>query len=254
MQTWALTRPDLTLWQGPCFPRSGTWRYPEILRSVPVYFAHLHDLLMSGQPGMANTNAEGTCIEALNKAVANKVVSKSECLAVMVQLMVNMTSRNAVLNLLSRLAEEPKLHAELRDADGPHFRKFLDEMLVLDTPLQRTPKRVLHDTFLDGTFIPKDSTLLLLLGAANAASCPHLAATKGESGSFSGQQQGVLPQLTFGAGSHSCLGRLLVLSEMETIARFVLKRAHGLHIAGETERLGDVDVGNYGWAKLNLAF
>jgi len=250
-QTWALIRPDLTLWQGPCFPRTGTWKHTEILRSVPVYFVQLYDLLMTGRPGM---DAEGTCVEALNGAIAKKLVTHSECLAVMVQLMVNMTSRNAVLNVLHRLAADPKLRAELREAGRPRIRAFLDEVLILDTPLQRTPKRVLHDTFIDGTFIPQDSTLLLLLGAANAASCPHVGTAGGDTSSCPGQNAQESPQVTFGAGPHSCLGRNLVFAEMETIVLFVLERAPNLRIACEPERLGDVDVGNYGWSKLNLAF
>lgn len=254
MQTWALTRPDLTLWQGPCFPRTGTWQHSDILRSVPVYFAQLHDILMSGRPRNTSMGAKGTCVEALNGALDEKMLSKSECLAVMVQLMVNMTSRNAVLNMLHRLAADPQLQSELRGAGRPRIRAFLSEVLVLDTPLQRTPKRVLHDTFIDGTFIPKDSTLLLLLGAANAASCPHVGVTGTGTTSCPGREKPESLHMTFGAGSHSCLGRQLVLAEMETIVLFVLERAPALCIVGEAERLGDVDVGNYGWSQLKLAF
>jgi len=254
MQTWGLARPDLTLWQGPCFPRTGTWKHPDLLRSVPVYFVQLYELLMSGQLASTGKGAEETCLGALHNAVDQKILSESECLAVIVQLMVNMTSRNAVLNVLYRLAAKPELQEELRQGGRSRIRAFLEEVLILDTPLQRTPKRALHDTFLDGTFIPKDSTLLLLLGAANAAACPHSGATGNDAGACLGQQKEGLQQMTFGAGHHSCLGRHLVLAEMETIVLFVLERAPAFCVAGDAERLGDVDVGNYGWSRLQFVF
>lgn len=247
MQTWALTRPDLTLWQGPCFPRTGTWRHTQLLRSVPVYFSHLHDLLLSGRPDVKGMDTAGTCVAALNKGLTDKIFTRSECLAVMVQLMVNMTSRNAVLNVLYRVAADAELQEELRQADSQRLKAFIDEVLILDTPLQRTPKRVLHDTFLDGTFIPKDTTLLLFLGVANAASCPV-------AGTATADPKPCPAQHTFGTGRHSCLGQTLVRAEIESILKFVLEKAPNFRVAGESERVGDVDVGNYGWSKLNFAF
>jgi len=99
----------------------------------------------------------------------------------------------------------------------------------------------------------KDSTLLLLLGAANMSTdvC-------GDPSSFcpfaSDWTKRKEKAVTFGPGSRNCLGQHLVMMEMEAIVNFVLDTAPQLRVVGKTERVHDLDVGNFGWTKLKLAF
>jgi len=249
LQTWAIVRPDLTLWQGPCFPRTGTWRHPELLRSVPVYFAILDKLLSSTSKEKRRASEKETCLDTLGRAVDDGLMSRAECLAVMVQLMVNMTTRNAILNLLHRLAEDSKTCESLRK-DRSRVGSFICEVLRAETPLQRTPKRALKDTMLDGVFIPRHSTLLLLLGAANMD--PR--AFAGDSGGCPWAHGDERGHISFGPGARHCLGRHMVLMEMEAVINFVLDQKSAMHVVGSAERLHDVDVGNFGWSKLAFTF
>merc|ERR1711865_729839 len=160
----------------------------------------------------------------------------------------------AFLNALHRLAEDKELCTTLR-ADRTKIKAFLHEVLRVDTPLQRTPKRALQNTHLDGTFIPKGSTVLLLLGAANMSpeGCggdPSQFCPFGGSGSNDKKESLV----TFGPGSRQCLGQHLVMMEMESIVEFGLDNAPNLAVDGPTMRVHDVDVGNFGWSTLNLVF
>jgi cytochrome P450 len=167
--------------------------------------------------------------------------------------MVNMTTRNAILNALHRLASDPELRLRLH-ADRSQVNEFIQEVLRVDTPLQRSPKRATKSTYLDGTYIPKDSTLLLLLGAANmsAETC------RDDPGKFCpfAQSSGAKREkhIAFGPGARYCLGQHLVVMEMEAIVNYVLDNASQLRVIGESERVHNVDVGNFGWSVLNLAF
>jgi hypothetical protein len=49
-QTYAIVRPELNLYQGSSYPRTGTWQCPELLQSVPRYFIMLDEIL-TGAPG-----------------------------------------------------------------------------------------------------------------------------------------------------------------------------------------------------------
>jgi len=261
MQTFAIVRPELNLYQGPSFPRTGTWQHPELIRSVPMYFTMLDELLTGVQedrplPCHSKGKSErgaSTCLDALRDAERSGLLSRSESLAILVQLMVNITTRNAILNALYRLATDPELRATL-SADRERINAFLHEVLRVDTPLQRTPKRALRNTHLDGTFIPKDSTLLLLLGAANMS--PE--GCEGDPNSFCPFAQNSRStkehHVAFGPGARYCLGQHLVMMEMTAIVNFVLDNAPHLRVVGPTERVHDMDVGNFGWSKLNLAF
>jgi len=170
-----------------------------------------------------------------------------------VQLMVNMTTRNAILNALHRLASTPELFSKLQ-ADRTQINAFLHEVLRVDSPLQRSPKRALRDTTLDGTHIPKDSTLLLLLGAANMSAENCRGTDPSKFCPFAKSSVESREHVAFGTGARYCLGQHLVLMEMETIINYVLDSSARLRVVGHSERVHDLDVGNFGWSSLHLAF
>jgi cytochrome P450 len=170
--------------------------------------------------------------------------------------MVNMTSRNAILNALHLLATDPCSRDRLKHS----YDSFFNDVLTTSTPLQRAPKRAVRDTVLGGQFLPQDTTLILLLGAA-AGSCPQAVADKQPSASSLHSAFGSdkhpsasSPHIAFGSGAHACLGRHVVRAEMEAIVNYVLKRAPSFRVVGTPERMGHMDVGNYGWSKLQFSF
>eukprot|EP00451_Oxyrrhis_marina_P029130 CAMPEP_0204374768 /NCGR_PEP_ID=MMETSP0469-20131031/48832_1 /ASSEMBLY_ACC=CAM_ASM_000384 /TAXON_ID=2969 /ORGANISM="Oxyrrhis marina" /LENGTH=492 /DNA_ID=CAMNT_0051365377 /DNA_START=7 /DNA_END=1485 /DNA_ORIENTATION=- len=232
-----ITRPDLTLGRGR--QGSGVWRFPELLQQVPKYFMLLMDLF--DESPTPNQEDAATCpIEALKFAVTAGEVTLAEALVTIVQLMVNMTSANAIGNLVHRLATEKS--PECKDAE---LEAFVSEVLRLDAPLQRNPRRVTEPISMGTTTLPAGAQVLLLLGAANTDPVVFPDPTAFQPGRLAPEDQGV----TFGAGPHYCLGASLVKLEMREVARLLLRDFDRLEVQ-ENRRVRDVDVGNYGFESL----
>lgn len=167
-------------------------------------------------------------------------ISLAEALVTVVQLMVNMTSANALGNLVMRLCTES--HPSTKEAGD--LDAFISEVLRLDAPLQRNPRRVLEELVVDGITIPAGASVLLFIGAANVD--PE----------FYGNPKSFRPKrkehtLTFGAGPHYCLGSYLVKAEMREALRFLLQNNRAFRLVRH-ERVRDIDVGNYGFELLHV--
>jgi len=234
----AIVRPDKTLSRSAL--GSGVWHHPELLPQVPRYFGLLMDLWAA----TPLREAPSSPLEALRAAVGRGDVSLHEALVTVVQLMVNMTSANALGNLVMRLCSEPRPDATLENEDAA-LEEFVGEVLRLDAPLQRNPRRALDDLTIAGVSVPRGSQLLLFIGAANV---DPKAFAKPEA-----FKPGRLGQpLTFGAGPHYCLGAYLVKAEMREALRFLLGRFTSFRLEA-CERVRNVDVGNYGFESLRVA-
>ncbi|CAJ1346274.1 unnamed protein product [Effrenium voratum] len=130
--TWKIIRPDVTVLHPPPRPRMGLWWHPELLPLVPRYFLSLHRILQQDSDGP---------LSGIKQGISNGDISLAEALTLMVQLMVNMTSANALCSLVFRLATE-KTAAKEVFADLPSLGDaFIQEVLRLDAPLQRNPRR-----------------------------------------------------------------------------------------------------------------
>merc|ERR1711990_839382 len=138
-------------------------------------------------------------IEALKLAVHKKEVSLPESLVTIIQLMVNMTSANALGNMVMRLTMEAKPSPD----DDASLDSFVTEVLRVDAPLQRNPRRVLQPIEIGGTKLSPGAQVLLFIGAANMD--PKVFS---EPASFVGAR--TQQSLTFGVGPHYCLGSYLV--------------------------------------------
>jgi len=227
-----IIRPDKTLARTDL--GSGVWHCPELLPQVPRYFSLLVNLLEDTPVRTSPTSP----IEALQAAIHRREISLAEALVTIVQLMVNMTSANALGNMVMRLCMEP--HPNIEDSA---LDAFVAEVLRLDAPLQRNPRRATKHIDINGAHIPKDSTVLLFIGAAN------MDAKRFDAPALF--RPGREPGLTFGVGAHYCLGSYLVKIEMREALRFLLKRFKQFQI-DSCERIRDVDVGNYGFVSLRV--
>eukprot|EP00928_Gymnodinium_smaydae_P072568 TRINITY_DN5590_c0_g1_i1.p1 TRINITY_DN5590_c0_g1~~TRINITY_DN5590_c0_g1_i1.p1 ORF type:complete len:509 (+),score=64.04 TRINITY_DN5590_c0_g1_i1:43-1527(+) len=230
----AITRPDKTL--GRSDSGSGVWHHPELLAQVPRYFSSLMRLWNHVPLPLEVAKSP---MQALKFAVANGEVSLAEALETLAQLMVNMTSANALGNLVWRLCTERRPSCDPSDLEA-----FVAEVLRLDVPLQRNPRRVLEAFEVDGVTLPKGASVLLFLGAANVDP-DHFESPM----TFRPGRKEHL--LTFGVGLHYCLGVHLVKVEMREALRYMLQTYSSLRIVGY-ERVATVDVGNYGFESLRV--
>ena len=208
-ETWKLLGPIETLFPSP--PYTQCWEAPELLHRIPAYFVRVYDLMSSAR--------EDSPASALFAGIGS-TISASEGLATAVQLMVNMTTANAIMSLVYRLSEN--LHIKP------------DEVLVQDAPLQRNPRRAKRDTMIGSIPVPKGAIVLLMIGASNEE-CP------GNGGS------------TFGFGLHHCLGRHLVRMELSTVHEWLIDSLNGKRVTVlESVRLVDRDVGNWGFSRFHI--
>jgi P450-derived glycosyltransferase activator len=128
---------------------------------------------------------------------------------------------NAVLSLL-RNPEQWRLLVQRPDLAGG----AVEETLRYEPSLQATLRVAKTDVELAGRRVPVDSTLLLLLGAANRD--PDVFR---EPDRFDITRDGP-DHLTFAAGIHYCLGAPLARLEAEIALRALAERMPGLRLAG----------------------
>lgn len=212
-QVLDLLSPLEVLW--PSFPYTQVWEFPELLHCMPEYFVELYDLMQAAD---AET-AAGSLYSAIGTSL-----SPAEALGTAVQLMVNMTAANQIMSLVMRKCTD--------------YSVSIESVLLTDPALQRNPRRALKDTRIGSVFVPKNSLVLLMIGAAN------LDRPEGSTA------------MTFGFGLHHCLGRHLMHLELEECSRWLNDNCstQGMSLFEEPQRLTDVDVGNWGFSHLRVVF
>jgi cytochrome P450 len=108
---------------------------------------------------------------------------------------------------LARLREDPSL-----------LPRAVDELLRFDTPLQMFERWVLEDVELFGVRVPKGAELGLLFGSANRDPAVFDAPDRLDLG------RDPNPHLSFGAGTHYCIGAPLGRLELELSFGTLLRR------------------------------
>ncbi|CAK0883170.1 unnamed protein product, partial [Prorocentrum cordatum] len=165
----------------------------------------LHELLVDPRA------ADGGAIAGIREAVAAGTLRLPEALTLLVQLMVNMTSANALGNMLFRLASEKEAAEEVASDLEGLAEAFVEEVLRLDAPLQRNPRRVVADPRgrWKDTPLRQGDQVLCFLGAANMDPAAFERPTE-----FLLRRGGGKPgALSFGSGIHYCLGSSIVRLE-----------------------------------------
>jgi cytochrome P450 len=129
---------------------------------------------------------------------------------------------NSVRILLDDAGEKARVLADPARAEG-----LVQEVLRCEPPTHFSIRWAAEDTEIAGTKVPRDSRVLVLLGAANRD--PHQFT---DPDTFDpGRDDG--PPLSFGVGIHYCLGAALSKLETRIAVPMLLRRFPDLALAGD---------------------
>ena len=141
----------------------------------------------------------------------------------------NETTTNLIGNTVLALAEHPDVHAKVRQ-ELSRVPALLEETLRYDSPVQLTLRRATEDAEIAGEKLQRGETIALLLGSANRDERNFEAPDDFEP---SREQR---RHLSFGFGTHFCLGAGLARLEGRIAFEALLTRFRGFHATSEPER------------------
>ncbi|SCW75715.1 Cytochrome P450 [Sphingobium faniae] len=161
----------------------------------------------------------------------------------------NETTTNALGNSMLMLVDDPALFAQVK-ADPSLVRAFVEESLRVKSPFQGFYRVATRDTELHGVAIPKDSLIVLRWGAGghdhDQYECPEQIRL---------DRPNLTKHLTFGAGTHFCLGNLLARTEMRAAFAEITQRLDNVRLADAPDaRTLAPTFFNQGVARIDLRF
>jgi len=167
------------------------------------------------------------------KYMDERPLTDLEAVSMIMQLLVagNETTTNGLGAGLQYLAENPSMQATLRQRPEL-LPKFVEEMLRISTPLQVALRRTISEVTIGGVNIPAGSQVLVSLGSANAderkfAEPDLVDLERGNAGAH----------LTFGSGTHHCMGAELARLEMRESFRAWLNRFSHIELAQDRDSI-----------------
>jgi len=227
----------------PGLPRTGFAQHPELIREIGAFNLEVLNILKARQrePG-------DEVVDLLVAACQRGELSMAEAVFGAAQILVAgyETTANTLASAVFRLAQNPAQLAELQ-ADPSKIEAFIEELLRLDAPLQRTLRRTTKPVTLAGVALPENAQLIIMLGAANLDSqkFEHPEA-------FNPQRANARRHLAFGRGIHMCIGAQLARLESTMALTELLSRVERIQLCDNDppQRLTDKDVGMWGFTRL----
>lgn len=227
----------------PGYPRSGLAHHPWLIHRALDFQVEVLKILNRHrkQPG-------DEVIDLLIPPYVKGELSLRETLGAAQQILVAgyETTANTLASAVLRMAEDPGLLDWLK-ADKARIEPFVEELLRLDAPLQRTLRRTTRPVRLGGVDLPENAQLIVMLGAANLDpaqyDCPH---------TFDPGRTGNHRHLAFGRGIHICLGAQLARLETRIALGHFLDQVGAVRLDPNRppERLTDKDIGMWGFVRL----
>ncbi len=126
------------------------------------------------------------------------------------------TTTGHLTHLVRRCLTEPGLWARLRE-NRDLIPGAVEEVLRLDPPVINWARRTKEEVRIGDTVIPANAEILLLLGSAN-----HDEAAFGQPDELDPERANAQQHLSFGAGTHMCLGAPLARLEGRVVLEELL--------------------------------
>jgi cytochrome P450 len=135
------------------------------------------------------------------------------------------TVQSALGHGMWQLVRHPALQERLR-GDAAAIKRFCEEVIRMESPVQSLMRRATRDVELGGVLIPEGSLILARYGAANRDpakfDCPHR---------FDVDRENVGAHLAYGSGVHFCVGATLARLEMNVAFTQLLDRLADIRLA-----------------------
>jgi len=134
----------------------------------------------------------------------------------------------AFTNILFQVATNPEIGEQFYAAgdDDSQMGKFIEELLRLEPPVRALSRVTTAPVTLGGAELPQDAHLLILFASANdddsVFQCPRR---------FDTSRINLRKSMTFGAGTHLCLGIALARMQLLVAARLTARRLPELKLA-----------------------
>lgn len=227
----------------PGYPRTGFPHRPELARLIiefqievlKIFRQHLE------HPG-------DDVVDSLVPPYRRGELSLVETLSSALQILVAgyETTANTLASAVHRFAQAPELLDALRH-DPALMEPFVEELLRIDAPLQRTLRRTARATILGGVALPENAQLIVMLGAANMDSSRFECPQRFDSLRHNGRRH-----LSFGRGIHMCIGAQLARLEARLALTEFVNRVERVSLdpADPPQRVIDKDIGMWGFARL----
>jgi cytochrome P450 len=181
---------------------------------------------------LAAEAASGSALAPLRDAGEAGDLSEDELVAAVMALVTagHETTTNLIANALLALARAPDMQALARSSAAATSR-VVDEVLRFDAPVQMTAREAGEDLDVGGEVIPGGDRVVLLFGSAGrdpeAFSRPD---------AFDPDRSDRSAALSFGVGSHQCLGSRLARMQAETAIGVLLDAVGRIELRREPPR------------------
>lgn len=144
------------------------------------------------------------------------------------------TTRNAIGFALLTLATRPDLFARLQTSgeQDKDIGRFVEETLRFYAPVPQLPRFTLQDTELCGKTIPRDSIVFLCWASGNRD--PERFT---DPDTFDIDRPNANQHMTFGVGTHICLGASLARLEIKTAVREFVNNVESFELAVPQEQV-----------------
>ncbi|MCG5216389.1 cytochrome P450 [Streptosporangium soli] len=150
------------------------------------------------------------------------------------------TTANMIGKMVSMLLAD-RAHWERLLADPSLIRTTVEESLRMDANSGfGLPRYLREETEVSGTVLPRGTTVVCSMAAANRDESAFEAAAEMD------LTRSPNPHLAFGAGAHSCLGQALARTELQVVLEVLLRKLPTLELAvpvAELERVEGLAVG-----------